>query len=398
MSQPQMVQSALDGEPVVARVALGGEDELYATPTRTLVYRSEGLLSDETVEEYPHEAERVAVSEGRRKTKVALDYGLDGERTFALSNKHLDRALHPVLEGVLKANGILADDESVERLFRFSELTLVVAGGRVVKHIGASLWDEDFEEYRFDDVTDLRFEGGSVATSVVLTVGGRQERFKAPNEDARQLRETLESALLAHRGVASVDELRAASEPEADATDGDEPVEARNVSFGDGPEPLSANPSELAEAPANATRTGPSEPSGPTESAESADSTAEPSADAGGTARRVEAPAQSVSAAAASADDVAEADASADTDTVGSTRVDVDVDAEREHVFDADADAADDASGFEGSGFQSAATDANERVAEELAELRATVERQGEEIREQRALVEQLIEELRRGR
>ena len=81
MSQPEIVQADLDDEDVVARVDLGGEDELYVTPTRTLLYRAEGLLSDESVEEYPHEAERVTVSEGRRKAKVTLDYGLDGEKT-----------------------------------------------------------------------------------------------------------------------------------------------------------------------------------------------------------------------------------------------------------------------------------------------------------------------------
>jgi hypothetical protein len=343
-----MVQSALEGEDVVARVALGGEDELYATPTRTLVYRSEGLLSDETVEEYPHTAERITVSEGRRKGKITLDYGLDGEQSFGLSVKHLDRALHPVVEGVLKANDILAADEPVERLFRFSELTLVVSAGRVVKHIGSSLWDDDFEEYRYDDVTDLQFEGGSVATSVVMTVDGRQERFKAPNDDARELRETLESALLSYWGVSSLDELREANEPEED-----EPTaEEGEVSFGDGPDPLSANPAELSDEPKNATRTeAPDEPVG-----------AAANASAGSVAQQVEASPQSV-----------------------------DAEAETETTTDAD-------EGFEGSGFQSAAADADERVAEELAELRATVDRQGEEIRQQRELIEQLIEELRRGR
>lgn len=364
-----MVQSALDGEPVVARVALGGEDELYATPTRTLIYRSEGLLSDETVEEYSHEAERISVAEGRRKTKVTLDYGLDGEQTFALSNKHLDRALHPVLEGALKANDVLADDEAVERLFRFSELTLVVAGGRVLKHIGASLWDEDFEEYRFDDVTDLQFEGGSVATSVVMTVDGRQERFKTPNEDARQLRETLESALLAHWGVSSLEELRAANVSEEEAASPEGAADAKEVSFGDGPEPLSANPAQLAEEPVNATRT------------ESADSVPESAANGGGVAQQVEATARSVSESPSASDPTSEpADGPAETEAIDSADADVDDD------------------GFEGSGFQSAAADANGRVADELAELRATVERQGEEIREQRKLIEQLVEELRRGR
>jgi hypothetical protein len=369
MSQPQIVQSALDGEDVVARVALGGEDELYATPTRTLIYRAEGLLSDETVEEYPHDAERISVSEGRRKAKVTLDYGLDGERTFGLSAKRLERALHPVVEGVLKANGILDPDEPMERLFRFSELTLVVATTRVVRHIGGALWDEDFEEYAYEDVTDLAFESGSVATSVVLTVDGRQERFKTPNDDARAVREALESSLLSYWGVSSVEELREANEPdEADAAQTEE-----EVSFGDGPDPLSANPAKLSDDPKNATRDGePAETAEPAEPAEPAESTA---ADSG---RR-----QSGAGPAAQVDLDGRSDENGRADAAASQAT-----PESEAVDDA----------FEASGFESATPGADERVLEELADLRETVERQNEEIRAQRELVEQLIEELRRGR
>jgi hypothetical protein len=183
-----------------------------------------------------------------------------------------------------------------------------------------------------------------------MTVDGRQERFKAPNEDARELRETLESALLSYWGVSSLEELREANEPEEE-----EPTaEDGEVSFGDGPDPLSANPAELSEEPRNATRAE-SAPDDPVETTANAS--------AGSVAQQVEAAPQSVEA---------------ETETAP--------------------DAAADDEGFEGSGFRSAAADADERVAEELAELRATVDRQGEEIRQQRELIEQLIEELRRGR
>jgi hypothetical protein len=387
MSQPQIVQSALGGETVVARLGLGGEDELYATPTRTLVYRAEGLLSDESVEEYSHDAERVTVSEGRRKAKVTLDYGLDGSQTFALPAKHLDAALHPLVEGVLKANGILADDEPMERLFRFSELTLVVAGSRVVKHIGGGLWDEDYEEYRYEDVTDLTFEAGSVATSVVLTVGGRRERFKTPNEDARAVREALESALLGHRGVSSLDELRAANEPE------DDPDDRSEVSFGDGPDPLSANPAELANEPKNATRT-----------ADSRAALTESERRAAGT-REASAPADAAETAADSADEPVDAAAAVDdgADAAGHRSVADGVSVARRTESD-DAPAA--ASGaraseersFENSGFEPIGAVDEDALGEEIAALREAVEAQGEEIRRQGELVERLIEELRRGR
>lgn len=185
MSQPEIVQSVLGEEDVVTRVHLGGEDELFVTPTRTLVYRAEGLLSDESVDEFSHAAEQLSVKEGRRKAKISLDYGLDGSETFSLSAKRLDDALQPIVEGVLSAAGVTDEDgERLVQAFRFSELTFVITDARVVRHIGSAVWDEDYEAYRFADVTDLEFESGSVATTVVLTVDGRQERFKIPNEQA----------------------------------------------------------------------------------------------------------------------------------------------------------------------------------------------------------------------
>jgi hypothetical protein len=241
MSLPEIVQSTLDGESVAARVGLGGDDLLLVTPTRTLVYRAEGLLSDEAVEEFPHDAEHVGVSEGRRKAKITLDYGLDGERTFSVPTKQLDQVLHPVLAGVFNARGITDAGETVKQTYRFSELTIVITSARLVRHIGAAVWDEEYEEYHFDDVTDLDFEEGSVATSVVLTVDGRQERFKTPNDQARAVREGLVSAVCAYHGVADLDELRAATAPaedddESSAADADD--EGGTVSFGDGPDPL----------------------------------------------------------------------------------------------------------------------------------------------------------------
>jgi len=241
MSHPDIVQSALGDESVAAQVDLGGEDALFVTPTRTLVYRAEGLLSDETVEEYGHDAERIDVSEGRRKAKVSLDYGLDGEKTMSLPAGKLEDALHPVLAGVLSSAGITAPGETVKRTFRFSELTLVVTSERLVKHIGTAVWDEDFEEFHYDDVTDLTFEEGNVATSVVLTLDGRQERFKTPNDSARAVREALESAVLAYHDAVSVEELRAEQADEDDEADEDASV------FGSGPEPLGANGDDATE-------------------------------------------------------------------------------------------------------------------------------------------------------
>ena len=82
MSLPDALTSALEDESAVAEVDLGGDDTLAVTPTRTLIYRADGLLSDEAVEEYPHNAERLTLSEGRRKAKLTMEYGLDGTETL----------------------------------------------------------------------------------------------------------------------------------------------------------------------------------------------------------------------------------------------------------------------------------------------------------------------------
>ncbi len=223
MDLPEAVRSVVGDESVAARVALGGEDLLLVTPTRTVVYRAEGLLSDESVQEYGHDVERIALETKRRKATLRLDYGTGGEETLSLPASRVDDALHPILAGILNAAGVTDPGETVTRTFRFSELTVVVTSARLVKHVGGAVWDDGHEEYSYDDVTDLRFEEGSHGTAVVLRTGDEQERFKTPNDRARELREALVEALLAHTGHESLEAFRAAhaeAEEEDDGGDG----------------------------------------------------------------------------------------------------------------------------------------------------------------------------------
>jgi hypothetical protein len=359
MDLPALVDSALGPEESVAtRVPLGGEDALFVTDRRTLVYRAEGLLSDESIEEYGHDAERVTVSEGRRKSSVTLDYGLDGERTLKLPADRLDDALHYVVAGVLDAAGLLNDGEDVTHVFRFSDLSLVITTERVVKHIGAPVWDEDFETYAYDDVTDLTFEDGSVATSVVLRLGDRQERFKAPNEQARAVKEGLTDALLDYHGVESLEELRITRQAEEDPEEADPAEDA----FGGGPDPLTADLSEGSGGDGGGA-------AGPGGVSDGQAGTGAPAADADGSSGDVPA------AQARSTDAGGQATGDAGQPGEGS---------------------------FQGSGFEPAegAADGSDvaDLAEEVAALREAVDAQAEQLQRQQQTIETLIEELRRGR
>lgn len=276
MSVPGLVDDELGGETVTERISLGGEDELYVTPTRTLVYRGEGLLRDESIEKYSHDAERVSVTEGRRKTRFTLEYAIEGEQEFTVPASAAEKALTPVLEGVLRVRGVIDEDESVVAAYRFSELTLVITDRRLVKHIGTVLLDPDYEEFNYTDVTDLDFEQGSVAMQIVMTIDGRAERIKAPNEHASEVRLRLETAIQDFYDVNSTEELQAVLQPEEPPEAEDKAENGQDMAFEAGFEPLgqSTDPTQAVE-----TESPPQETAAGSTDRESNSSTSAPEAD-----------------------------------------------------------------------------------------------------------------------
>jgi len=222
MEIPDLVHEALGGEEIRSGVAIGDEEVVCATASRTLIYRPEGILSDERIEEYSHDVDRLVLSEGRRKTTFKLTY-VDGTRSFSVPASHGRDVLTLLLEGILGVDGVLEEDESVVGAFRFSELTLVIAENRLVRHIGETVWDEDFTQYEYGDLTGLDFQEGSVATEIVISIDGRPQRIKTPRQDARLVEETLKKAVFEFYDVATMAELRQVVEPtEEDAPSDDE--------------------------------------------------------------------------------------------------------------------------------------------------------------------------------
>lgn len=215
MEIPDRIKQRLDGESITSAVSLGDEDLICFTPTRTLLYRGEGLLSDESLAAYDHDIERLNVAEGRRKTSFELEY-VDSVEKFKVTNKRAEPVLTRLLGGVLGTKGVLDDEESVAGVFLFSEMTVVITDSRLVKHVGSYVWDPDFEEFPYEDVTGLEFEEGSVATQVVITVAGRPERIKAPSDKAEKLKRALSEALFSYYDVQSVGALneKIGEEPE----------------------------------------------------------------------------------------------------------------------------------------------------------------------------------------
>jgi hypothetical protein len=246
------------------------------------------------------------------------------------------------------------------------------------------VWDEDFEEYHFSKVTDFIVEEGNVATTLVLTHDGRQERFKAPTERAREVRERLTEALIAYHEVDSIETLR-----ERFAVDEEESPSA-TMSFGEGPTPLSANPSELRDRPENSTRSDPDD-LGDVDDVVSADTsgeTVEPEPDSGvantvetaDTANAPDSPEDAAEEAADSASEPGGIDSIGTGDLLGPAET-APTDTAPEPV--------------EPSTTETATGDDIAALTAEVEALRETVEAQNERIEAQEELLKQLIAELR---
>jgi hypothetical protein len=243
MEVPNLVREHLGGEAIEASVSLGDEDVVCVTPSRALVYRGEGLLSDESVEEFALDVERFDLSKGRRKTKFTFEY-VDGTGTVTVPSSRGDSLLTLLIQTILRVDGVIDGEESVAGVYQFSELTLVVAESRLVKHVGSTLWDDDFEVFDYDDVTGLEFEDGSVATQIVITVDGRPQRIKAPNDKAPQVKQTLVQTLCAYYDVSSLEQLtrhfaeNAPAEDDEGSTAGTEPSASDGIGLDEGISPL----------------------------------------------------------------------------------------------------------------------------------------------------------------
>jgi hypothetical protein len=369
MEIPHLVEKRLGDEPAEAAVTLGDEDFVCVTPTRTLVYRGEGLLSDESVSVFSHDVERFDVSEGRRKAKFVFEY-VDGTDSFTVPGNRTESVLELLFGGILRVDGVIDDSESISDVFSFSELTLVVTSERLVKHVGAPVWDEDFEEYAYADVTGLAFEEGSVATQVVLSVDGRPERIKAPSEDAWEVEEALEGALFAYHDVDSLSALNEKLGGEETRSESDDAA-AGSLSLDSGISPLVSSDDEETEASLTESTTDPSNPGraagsgarGPAteenevgrESASRPDDAGTTAPDSGATPRR-----------------------SGDTpvDTVSTTQPEHEVEDGTGGVDPEDVEA----------------------MKSQLATLTKAVKKQNDRLRDQQETIDRLIEELRRGR
>jgi len=393
MEVPQLVRERLGDESVEGTVSLGDEDVVCVTPTRTFVYRGEGLLSDESVAVFSHDVEQFDVSDGRRKTSFRFEY-VEGSDSFSVPGNRAGSVLKLLVGGILQVAGVIDDEESVSEVFTFSELTLVVTSHRLVKHVGAAVWDDDFEVYPYGDVTGLSFEEGSVATQVVLSVDGRPERIKAPSDHARKVERTLKQALFSYHGVDSLAALNEKVAPEDDQLDDagdDDQRSAGSLALDESISPLVGGSDDgESDSPAvSETQT----PDSPTDSETQTPDSSAASPSATDNTRVSESPRSSETRTSESAEpsrtDTQSADATggreAGTGSGPTEEGSVETVSTRETATARSDDAAVDPEDIE-------------TIKKQLSTLATAVKKQNQLLRDQQETIDTLIEELRRGR
>ncbi|MDR9429690.1 MAG: hypothetical protein RI568_03170 [Natronomonas sp.] len=204
---PDLLSDSVDDAAVTDVIEVGGGDTIAVTDHATHLYRSEGLLKDESIETFDHAVERITVRTKRRKSSIHLET-IDSEASFTVPSEITDSVVESMMRGILLTNGVVSDDEDIAAIFRFSELTLIVTDQRLFEHVGSAVWDGDFETVEYADLSALDFERGSVATQVVLETRERRRRVKVPNEHAGTVRRVIQDAVFGFHDVGSIEELR----------------------------------------------------------------------------------------------------------------------------------------------------------------------------------------------
>jgi hypothetical protein len=220
---PDLLSEAVGDAAVTDVVEIGGGDTIAVTDHATHLYRSEGLLKDESIETFDHAVERIAVRTKRRKSSIHLET-IDSEASFTVPSEIADSVVEAMMRGILLTNGVVDDDEDIEAIFRFSEFTLVVTDRQLFEHVGGAVWDGDFETVEYADLSALDFERGSVATQVVLETRERRRRVKVPNEHAGTVRRVIQEAVFKFHDVGSIKELRDELADPADDASADDPA------------------------------------------------------------------------------------------------------------------------------------------------------------------------------
>ena len=188
MELPDVISDmVLDDEIILSRTLISNSVEMIVTSTRLFLYRGTSLINTESFEEYKLNVDRISISPDRKKAQITLDYGSNRTIEFQAYRKYLDMIYEPLIRGVIHANNILQQGESIKKIYRKGELTVVLTNMKILKHIGTSLWDLDFENFNLETISRIYVAEGGSSSEVIIESNNRLHRIKTTTSVAQSL-------------------------------------------------------------------------------------------------------------------------------------------------------------------------------------------------------------------
>ncbi len=213
MSLPGGVSVLVDEDELIDRVVLDDHRSLFVTPSKAITHRERSLLTEESVESYPTDVDRLSLEEGKRQVTVTFEYHDGSTRELQLPMRTMAAALKALLASVIRATDVIVEGEAIVELYRFNELTVIVTDKRLLKHVGQALWADSYDAIDFDIIRNIMTETGQVSTGVNIETTDGGERLKIPHETADRFVSRLEEAVLSYHDVVDLGVLR--GDPEA---------------------------------------------------------------------------------------------------------------------------------------------------------------------------------------
>ena len=201
MDIPSLLSDSIkEGEKIVSRVLIASGTHMITTTERVFIHREEGIINNEIFEEYSLGVDQISVFSDRRKSRIVLNYGLEGTREFSVYAKYYDRIVDPLVRGVLKATRVVEPGELIRHVYRYGQLTIVLTDKQFLKHIGVALWSRDYESYQYEDIARIDIEKGGVSAEILIEYKGRMHIIKTDKDRARRVCVQARNGLALYRG------------------------------------------------------------------------------------------------------------------------------------------------------------------------------------------------------
>jgi hypothetical protein len=125
----------------------------------------------------------------------------------------------PLIRGAIHAKNTLQQGESIKKICRKGELTIVLTNMKILKHIGTSLWDIDFESFDLETISKIYVDAGGISSELIIESNNRLHRIKTTANIAQSLCDSSINELISFHNFPTYSEFQKSSLSSSDDMD-----------------------------------------------------------------------------------------------------------------------------------------------------------------------------------